>query len=293
MLALELQTFLLFFLGKYYLSERSIIGGGLRVMYDSDEHMAAKLNSIHQARSKAKEKTKLLYPVTQLQTAINVEKSGEKQFMIMVPSSTSATVPVTGAKPAASSTSGEPASALFSTLAQPIVPLTVIGNQTALPHPAWSKEVLSKPAESKSPLVSLLHTSSKTTSSQTPPQLSKPSSRHPNILRNKNHSNSNKNVPSTKDPVPMHLYRSYKTGIETEDASIKQIESAERDYFDSKIPVTIKQEPVECHGDTKEDSHSSNDPSNDNGDDKDSFHESIDLNMGIVIKSEPFDDYGT
>lgn len=276
------------------MSERSVIGGGLRVMYDSDEQMAAKLNSIHQARSKAKEKTKLLYPVTQLQAAINVGKSGDKQYMIMVPSSTSATVPVTaGAKPAANSTSGESANALFSTIAQPLVPVTMVGNQTAQPHPAWSKEVLSKPSESKSPLVSLLHTSSKTASSQTPPQLSKPSSRHPNILRNKNHSNLNKNIFPTKDPVPMHLYRSYQTGTETQGASIEQIESAETDYFDSQIPVIIKQEPMDCHGDTKEDSHSSNDPLNDNGDDKVSLHESNDLNMGIVIKSEPFDDYGT
>lgn len=274
--------------GKYYLSERNVIGGGLKVMYDTDEQSAARLISLQRARAKAKEKTKLLYPVTPLQSSVNVGKPGERQFMIMVPATSTAAASVTTATSSDNTMIGEPAVAGYPTVAavQPLV--QVVQTENAQPHPAWSKEILNKPSEPRTSYVSLLNSTSVQTvtsasSVQAKTKTVRSTLRSPNILRNKSHKQVQKLVPPTGDPVPMQLYRSYKTGKDLENPHKGNSEIVNQDDFDPKLPVIIKKEPVD---------HDNNDEGPDDSSDDKSLG-SEDYNFGVVIKTEPMDDYGT
>ncbi|XP_053396774.1 uncharacterized protein LOC123551209 isoform X2 [Mercenaria mercenaria] len=288
--------------GKYYLSERNVIGGGLRVMYDTDELAAKKMNSLLKLRTggKAKEKTKLLYPVTTLQSALNPQKPGN--FMIMVPTSNAAGTP--GAPTAVPS--GIPGDAQFSIYptmqaGQSLVPVTATTNVNQ-PHPAWSKEALTRPTEPKISLVSLLNksksvVSSKSTGTNTTESL-KQNLRHPNILRSKSHFHSQKLVPPSGEPIPMHLYRSYKTGTDPEHSKIDHYDETDPDDTGT-TPIIVKQEPVEYNNEDEISKHSQeeDEPSDQfKGVLNTDAHmpvdaENSDLNMELVIKTEPVDDY--
>lgn len=275
-------------------------------MYDTDEQVAAKLNSLQKKiRGKTKEKTKVLYPITPLQTALNPPKQGN--FMIMVPSSNTAGG-VTPVNQTGTTLSSKPADTQIGMLpliqaGQSLVPMVTSVHNTNQPHPAWSKEALVKSTEAKSSLVSLLNRAPKSITSATQTGTSttespKQTSRQPNILRAKSH----KNVPPPdSEPTPMQLFRSYKAGNEPENADINSFASNEDDNAETPLNVIIKQEPMEYNSDNTEDDTSKRT----HGEPPDKFKHVLntdaqmpvdnenDLNMELVIKTEPIDDFIT
>ncbi|XP_060566718.1 uncharacterized protein LOC132725593 isoform X2 [Ruditapes philippinarum] len=290
--------------GKYYLSERNVIGGGLRVMYDTDEQVASKLNSIQRIRGKAKEKTKQLYPV---QSTLNPSKQGN--YMIMVPSSntTGGVTPIaqTGVM-VANSKSGDQQVGIAPVMqaGQSLVPLVSTVQNPNQPHPAWSKEAsILKTTESKSSFVSILNQAPKSVTSMTQTetfvkQSPKHTPRQPNILRSKSH----KIVPPSGDPVPMHLFRSYITGNMPDNTNIENYNSNDDTNPETTLPtVIIKKEPMDYDSDNNDNEdnskHSQDEPHDKFKDVLNSDahmpvdNESNDLNMELVIKTEPVDDF--
>lgn len=281
-----------------------MIGGGLRVMYDTDEQAAAKLNSLHRARTKSKEATKVLYPVTPLTSSLN---KPDRPFVIMLPNThaPSATANTPQTSVVTQAPAGDSRFGVYATMqaGQSLVPLTMMHNPNQV-HPTLSKELL--PSEGKLP--SLTHIASKSTDSsltlKPTKELPKPSARVqaespkitrvPNILRNKSQFHSQKLVPPSGDPVPMQLYRSYPSGSDPENMHIAEYNTDANKDSDSAAQFIIKQEPVD--GDTES--------YKDNRDERDEYYDILksdaqmpvdndngDLNLEVVIKTEPVYDY--
>lgn len=279
------------------MSERSLVGGGLRVMYDTDEQAAARLNSLHRARTKNKEATKVLYPVTPLTSSLN---KPDRPFVIMLPNTNapSATTNIPQTSAVTQATAGDSRFGVYATMqaGQSLVPLTVMKNPNQV-HPTQSKDLL--PSEGKMP--SLTQIASKLTDSPLPhkptkdlpkqsarvPAESPKIPRVPNILRNKSQFHSQKLVPPSGDPVPMQLYRSYPSGSDPENMHIAEYNKDASEDSDSALQFIIKQEPVE--GNT--------DGYMDNPDERDNYSDILkcdaqmpdndDLNLKVVIKTEP------
>lgn len=287
-------------LGKFYLSERNVIGGGLKINYDTDEQAAAKLSLIHKQRLKSNQ-NKVLHPIAPIPPQTNAVtskvdlvmtnsvNSQSDQFarpiMLMMPGSNSGTVPTNALTTSSHSR-------------QSLIPYTVLEQQLQAPV-ASSKGKEAFSASTQTILVKNRHRSSSSpstsASSVTTRNSENRSMKYPNILRNKLQAKSHKQTPPAGEPVPMHLYRSCHSNDSSADKSV----GLEKDT-DPTLPI-IKQEPVDTNSDNSGDFDKTSD-----GDPGEGYRynnvlktddrmllgvDNPELDMELVIKTEPIDDY--
>ncbi|KAL4233248.1 hypothetical protein ACF0H5_007932 [Mactra antiquata] len=273
--------------GKFYLSERNVIGHGLQINYDTDEHAARRLLQIHKSRLKSNQ-SKIYYPTSAIPpsayTAVSgssdLTKSGQSQpgqsqpgqvqsgqlqsgqIMLMVPRSGVNAVTSGGNVVTTISNNGH---------TQSLIPLTVL-------NPV-DKGTNSDRAQTK------VKPSGMTPS----PSMLKKVTRVPNILnRSKSPATSTQSVPGKEPvPVPMCLFKSInnsdmKSGVSSD--------TDERIDDDPTLPVMIKQEIVDDDNCVDSSVDTVDNILND-----DRLSMAVDhpeLDMKLVIKTEPIDDFG-